>query len=159
MHSLVYKTTACIAFLLCLSWYGQTHFYRDPGSVFFDKARAYETGYSAIRRAEAEQMIGSLTSGAEYSKAGASGNRTICIALNSVARKIQYLPVRMLHPLTLLPTNVRLPDNDRKHPPQPFEARARRPRNICSHRRNRPNTASELERTMAPTGSRHRIYI
>lgn len=146
MHSLVYKATACIAFLLCLCWYGQTHFYRDPGSVFFDKARAYETGYSAIRRAEAEQTIGSLTSGTEYSKDGASKNKTICIALNSVARKIQYLPVRMLHLRTSLPANVfGLPDNNRKHSSQPFESRARRPRNIRSHRRNRPNTPSELE--------------
>jgi hypothetical protein len=93
MHSLVYKATACIALLLCLSWYGQTHFYRDPGSVFFDKARAYETGYSAIRRAEAEQTIESLSSGTGYSNEDISRNKTICIALNSVARKIQYLPI------------------------------------------------------------------
>ncbi|CEI66030.1 hypothetical protein FVEN_g4559 [Fusarium venenatum] len=94
MYSLLYKTTACVAFLLCLVWYGQSHFYRDPGSVFFDKTRAYEASYSTIRTAEAEQTIGSLSAeGSPYSKNVLSRNKTLCLALNSVARQTQYLPI------------------------------------------------------------------
>ncbi|KAL4727051.1 hypothetical protein ACLX1H_005951 [Fusarium chlamydosporum] len=94
MFSLLYKTTTCIAFLLFLTWYGQTHFYRDPGSVFFDKARAYQTTYSTIRRAEAEQTIGSLSTGRSPETSDVpSRNKTLCVALNSVARQTQYLPI------------------------------------------------------------------
>ncbi|WXC56545.1 hypothetical protein SNK03_002478 [Fusarium graminearum] len=94
MYSLLYKTSACVAFLLCLVWYGQSHFYRDPGSVFFDKTRAYEASYSATRVAEAEQTIRTLsTKGSPYSKNVLSRNKTLCLALNSVARQTQYLPI------------------------------------------------------------------
>ncbi|RGP72604.1 integral membrane [Fusarium longipes] len=94
MLSLLYKSTICIAFLLCLSWYGQTHFYRDPGSVFFDKTRAYEASYSAIRKAEAAMTIESLTNEASTQPDNASSvNKTLCLALNSVSRQTQYLPI------------------------------------------------------------------
>lgn len=89
MRSLFLKASACIAFLLCLSWYGQAHFYRDPGSVFFDKTRAYETHYSNNRKVEAQQVIES------YMKENPATNRnkSLCIALSSVTRQTQYLPV------------------------------------------------------------------
>ncbi|MBE7180980.1 MAG: hypothetical protein INR71_07185, partial [Terriglobus roseus] len=32
--------------------YGRTHFYRDPGSVFFDMTRAFERYYSLVRELE-----------------------------------------------------------------------------------------------------------
>ena len=35
--------------------YAKTHFYRDPGSVFYDQTRAYERRYSATRLQELEQ--------------------------------------------------------------------------------------------------------
>jgi hypothetical protein len=138
MYSLLYKTTACVAFLLCLVWYGQSHFYRDPGSVFFDKTRAYEAGYSAIRIAEAEQTIGSLSAeGSPYSKNVLSRNKTLCLALNSVARQTQYLPVNTPQPLSLLHTHVdRLLDHNRKHPTRPLRTRTSRHRHIRPHCRD-----------------------
>lgn len=129
MFSLLYKTTTCIAFLLFLTWYGQTHFYRDPGSVFFDKARAYQTTYSTIRRAEAEQTIGSLSTGRSPETSDVpSRNKTLCVALNSVARQTQYLPViiPLSQPL-LLADVMQPPDNCWKHSKRPVKARARRP--------------------------------
>jgi GR25 family glycosyltransferase involved in LPS biosynthesis len=126
MFSLLYKTTVCIAFLLCLVWYGQSHFYRDPGSVFFDKTRAYEASYSAIRTAEAEQTIESLsTEGSPHSKNVLSRNKTLCLALNSVARQTQYLPITIgsiLHGLSEkerqdLDISVLIAENDpTRHP-------------------------------------------
>ena len=38
-------------------WYGATHFYRDPGSAFFDPSRANERYYSTLRQSEAETFI------------------------------------------------------------------------------------------------------
>jgi hypothetical protein len=37
--------------------YGQNHFYRDPGSIFYDARRAYERHYSLHREREALQYI------------------------------------------------------------------------------------------------------
>jgi hypothetical protein len=91
MRSLFVKVSTCIAFLLCLSWYGQANFYRDPGSVFFDKTRAYETQYSKNRKAEAQQVIESYKK--EKPATDQNGNKSLCIALSSVTRQTQYLPV------------------------------------------------------------------
>ncbi|KAF4971466.1 hypothetical protein FSARC_1694 [Fusarium sarcochroum] len=60
MRSLLVKATTCISLLLCLIWFGKVHFYRDPGSIFFDEKRAYETRYSAHRKFEALQTVGSF---------------------------------------------------------------------------------------------------
>jgi hypothetical protein len=102
MKLVLFKPALGLAFLLCLIWYGHTHFYRDPGSIFFDKERAYETRYSAHRKAEAQQTI------EFYSEAGTrplldtqKSNKSLCVALSSVKRQTQYLPVRGL--LRLLP--------------------------------------------------------
>lgn len=94
MLSLLVKATTCIALLLCLTWYGQTHFYRDPGSVFFDKARAYETRYSEHRKAEVEKLINSYPELKKPALGKAqNGNKLLCVALSSVKRETQYLPV------------------------------------------------------------------
>ncbi|KAJ3461093.1 hypothetical protein MRS44_011960 [Fusarium solani] len=64
MPTLAFKAATCFAFLLCMVCFGRLHFYRDPGSVFFDKERAYETHYSAHRRVEAQQTtLGTLLHG------------------------------------------------------------------------------------------------
>ncbi|KAH7252530.1 hypothetical protein BKA59DRAFT_453748 [Fusarium tricinctum] len=99
MRSLFLKASTCIAFLLCLSWYGQAHFYRDPGSVFFDKTRAYETHYSKNRKVEAQQVIESYMK----ENSATDRNKSLCIALSSVTRQTQYLPMTvgsLLHGLT-----------------------------------------------------------
>ncbi|KAH6964371.1 hypothetical protein DER45DRAFT_610692 [Fusarium avenaceum] len=99
MRSLFLKASTCIAFLLCLSWYGQTHFYRDPGSVFFDKTRAYETHYSNDRKVEAQQVIESHMK----ENPATDQNKSLCIGLSSVTRQTQYLPMTvgsLLHGLT-----------------------------------------------------------
>jgi hypothetical protein len=94
MLSLLVKSATCIALLLCLTWYGQTHFYRDPGSVFFDKARAYETQYSEHREAEVEKLINSYPGPKKPALGKArDGNKLLCVALSSVKRETQYLPV------------------------------------------------------------------
>uniref|UniRef100_A0A0B7K418 Uncharacterized protein n=1 Tax=Bionectria ochroleuca TaxID=29856 RepID=A0A0B7K418_BIOOC len=104
MKLVLFKPALGLAFLLCLIWYGHTHFYRDPGSIFFDKERAYETRYSAHRKAEAQQTI------EFYSEAGTrplldtqKSNKSLCVALSSVKRQTQYLPITigsLLHGLT-----------------------------------------------------------
>ncbi|KIL89040.1 hypothetical protein FAVG1_07434 [Fusarium avenaceum] len=99
MRSLFLKASTCIAFLLCLSWYGKTHFYRDPGSVFFDKTRAYETHYSNNRKVEAQQVIDSYIK----ENPATDQNKSLCIGLSSVTRQMQYLPMTvgsLLHGLT-----------------------------------------------------------
>ncbi|RBA08831.1 hypothetical protein FPRO05_07111 [Fusarium proliferatum] len=94
MLSLLMKATTCIALLLCLTWYGQTHFYRDPGSVFFDKARAYETRYSEHRKAEVEKLINSYPELKKPALGQArDGSKLLCIALSSVKRETHYLPM------------------------------------------------------------------
>nr|RBQ93836.1 hypothetical protein FVER53263_20199 [Fusarium verticillioides] len=104
MLSLLVKATTCIALLLCLTWYGQTHFYRDPGSVFFDKARAYETRYSEHRKAEVEMLIDSYPDLKRPALGKARDeNKLLCVALSSVKRETQYLPMTigsMVHGLS-----------------------------------------------------------
>ncbi|KAK5725234.1 hypothetical protein LTR17_013103 [Elasticomyces elasticus] len=102
MHSLIRKVAACLCFIFCAVWYGHIYFYRDPGSVFFDKTRAYEQRYSQYRKAEVEQFITGLEPHDGYGKAGP--NATLCIGISSVKRQhSQYLKTTvgsLLHGLT-----------------------------------------------------------
>ncbi|KAL7766580.1 hypothetical protein ACKLNR_004496 [Fusarium oxysporum f. sp. zingiberi] len=126
MLSLLVKATTCIALLLCLTWYGQTHFYRDPGSVFFDKARAYETRYSEHRKAQVEKLINSYPELKKPALGKArNGNKLLCVALSSVKRETQYLPTTigsMVHSLVKeerddLHISVLIAETDpRRHP-------------------------------------------
>jgi hypothetical protein len=97
MISLAYKTTLAIAFLLSLVWYGSTHFYRDPGSVFFDETRAFEQQYSHFRKTQVRQLIDDLEANATqgiYPEVSGT-NASLCVALSSVSRKSSsYLEVR-----------------------------------------------------------------
>lgn len=79
--------------ILCAVLYGKAHFYRDPGSVFFDKSRAYEQGYSKIRKEQIQKYVGSVKNGeAAIGKAGT--NPSMCLAMSSVKRqRVQYLEV------------------------------------------------------------------
>jgi hypothetical protein len=49
VHALVLTLVSILTFLA----YGRSHFYRDPGSLFYDKSRAYERYYSLRREQEA----------------------------------------------------------------------------------------------------------
>lgn len=93
MPSLVRKIAACLSLIACYIWYARSHFYRDPGSVFFDSARAYEEKYSHYRKTEARDFIELYGSG-EVKLEKAGDNATLCMGLSSVKReKTQYLEV------------------------------------------------------------------
>lgn len=107
MHSLLRKIAASLALIICAIWYAKTHFYRDPGSAFFDRTRAYEQRYSQFRKAEVQQFIdsyGGLAHDDSSAPGGASSNATLCVAFSSVRRQhAQYLETTigsMLHGLT-----------------------------------------------------------
>ncbi|KAF4971328.1 hypothetical protein FZEAL_9878 [Fusarium zealandicum] len=92
MSALAVKASSCLAFLLCMVCLGRLHFYRDPGSIFFDHKRAYETHYSLHRRAEAQEVISSYTNATNESLAKSPGsNKSLCIAISSVKRQTQYV--------------------------------------------------------------------
>jgi len=101
MYPIAWKLLLSLLFLGYATWYAKTHFYRDPGSAFFDPERAYEQRYSLTRRAEVQQFIESRSSTndtpdrhAESSSKGA----TLCVGISSVKRtKEQYLEVRTLY--------------------------------------------------------------
>jgi len=57
LHNVPGLVKAVILTFVCLSLYflyGFRQFYRDPGSIFFDPAKAFERSYSLYREAEAE---------------------------------------------------------------------------------------------------------
>lgn len=78
---------------LLIIYYGKTHFYRDPGSIFYDLNRAFERRYSWYRETEAEDYIRAVSGdGSEYSRAGEAP--TVCVAFSSVKREnVQYIEV------------------------------------------------------------------
>lgn len=79
--------------LLLIIYYGKTHFYRDPGSVFFDTNHAFERGYSQHREIESQEYIRNVS---ELSSANiVSGDKpTVCAAFSSVKREsTQYIEV------------------------------------------------------------------
>jgi hypothetical protein len=95
MRSLIVKVTACLLFIACALWYARSHFYRDPGSAFFDKARAYEQRYSQHRKTEVQRYIDSFdVPGSQIVQPEAGSNATLCVSLSSVRReRAQYLEV------------------------------------------------------------------
>jgi len=95
MRSLVLKAFACLLWIACAFWYAHSHFYRDPGSAFFDKARAYEQRYSQYRKSEVKRYIESF-SGTESQiiQSKSDANASLCVSLSSVRReRAQYLEV------------------------------------------------------------------
>ncbi|KID75973.1 integral membrane protein, partial [Metarhizium brunneum ARSEF 3297] len=109
MWSLCRKLVASLALISCAVWYAQTHFYRDPGSRFFDPSRAYEQKYSRHRRAEVQQFIEQYASAGAAHDAptrGESGaGRSLCVTFTSVRRqRIQYVETAVASALgNLLP--------------------------------------------------------
>jgi len=90
MRSLLRKLALCLACIALPVWYSHSHFYRDPGSAFFDRNRAFEQKYSQYRKAEVQKFVD-----AGEGVAGKAGTKpSICVSFSSVRRKhAQYLEV------------------------------------------------------------------
>lgn len=78
--------------------YGRTHFYRDPGSAFFDPSRAYERYYSALRQSEAQDFVDiaqrhNSSLGTQSRPAARTSQVQICSAVMTTKRNIprQYV--------------------------------------------------------------------
>jgi hypothetical protein len=95
MRSLILKFFACLLWIACAFWYARSHFYRDPGSAFFDKARAYEQRYSQHRKSQVERYIGSFDGPeSQIVQPKDDPNTSLCVSLSSVRReRAQYLEV------------------------------------------------------------------
>ncbi|KAI9687399.1 MAG: hypothetical protein M1820_010468 [Bogoriella megaspora] len=88
-----------IVFGLLLA-YGHTHFYRDPGSIFFNRDYAFERQYSNYRQRQAREFLKRYTSESNgtipqfkddhtghLSASKAKANATICVNFVTVRRK------------------------------------------------------------------------
>ncbi|KAF4121895.1 integral membrane protein [Geosmithia morbida] len=91
--SVIKKLAICLAIVLCAVWYASAHFYRDPGSAFFDSTRAFEYRYSAHRLSEIQPLMtddDATSHQGNFTKAGV--DPAICLVLTSVKReRTQYL--------------------------------------------------------------------
>ena len=96
LRSLVPKFLACCLWIACAFWYARSHFFRDPGSAFFDKARAYEQRYSRYRKGEVERYVDSFgDKESQIVRPKTDDNAGLCVSLSSVRReRAQYLEVR-----------------------------------------------------------------
>ncbi|PLB44983.1 hypothetical protein P170DRAFT_513078 [Aspergillus steynii IBT 23096] len=104
MRPIIWKLIISLSFVLCFVWYGKEHFYRDPGSVFYDRENAFEERYSQHRKGEVNEFVQSrLTANPDqYSKSGP--RPALCAAFSSVQRRsTQYLETALgslVHGLT-----------------------------------------------------------
>lgn len=81
--------------LLLIIYYGKTHFYRDPGSIFFDVNRAFERRYSWDREIESKNYIDAVAKNSSVSSR-AGDNPSVCAAFSSVKREsVQYVEVTL----------------------------------------------------------------
>lgn len=132
MYSLVRKLAICLGVIAAFTLYARTQFYRDPGSAFFDQARANEQRYSIFRRAEAQQVIedhGAQHNGSNSGKAGHAP--TLAVGVISVRREhTSYLEVSDPVVLGLRKANL-FPDHSRKPPPR--IDRGRKGRSMAQH--------------------------
>ncbi|KAF2399380.1 hypothetical protein EJ06DRAFT_478301 [Trichodelitschia bisporula] len=98
LHTLL--TTTLLLTLLTL--YGTRSFYRDPGSIFFDPARALERRYSMLREAEALFFHTAMLANAT-AHPHAGPKPLLCGTLLTVARDAEIHPLELalasaLHP-------------------------------------------------------------
>lgn len=72
--------------------YGKTHFYRDPGSRFYDGPRAHERQYSAWREVQAQEYLNVVTERTAANKLDAEEfikgdtNATLCASFLTIPR-------------------------------------------------------------------------
>ncbi|KAB8227395.1 uncharacterized protein BDW43DRAFT_316871 [Aspergillus alliaceus] len=109
MPSLLLKLILCLFFISCTIWYGKTHFYRDPGSIFYDEAHAFEQRYSQHRRREVDAFIRSQnTTSTLEPPLKSSPNPTLCLTYSSVRRQTtNYLETSIASVLTTLTSQER----------------------------------------------------
>lgn len=89
----------------CCFYYAKTHFFRDPGSAFYNESRAFDRRYSAWREQESRAYLKKLSEAPkeqEYLKSG--DNATICATFLTVNRPgiEQYLDVSIASALDRL---------------------------------------------------------
>ncbi|KAK2791588.1 hypothetical protein FQN52_004779 [Onygenales sp. PD_12] len=114
-RSAIRVVLATLVAALLFICYGKTHFYRDPGSVFYDRSRAFERTYSLHREVEAKEYIRTLQAaegagdgptaadlGAAHVKAGVKP--AICGIFSTVKRDgeqyVETAIASLLHGLT-----------------------------------------------------------
>lgn len=90
-----FRTTLLYVIAIALFFlYGQSKFYRDPGSIFFDEDRAYERRYSAYRQAEIDEFQSQVSRRDHQPRAVQGVEPSIRASFLSVKRQgSQYLPV------------------------------------------------------------------
>ncbi|KAL4920392.1 hypothetical protein BDW62DRAFT_209198 [Aspergillus aurantiobrunneus] len=92
MYSFVWRLLPALFLISCTTWYAKAHFYRDPGSAFFDPSRAYEQRYSLTRKTEVQRFLDSQHTTTDGRHAASGKVATLCVGLASVRReKTQYL--------------------------------------------------------------------
>lgn len=95
MPSLLRKVLLSLVCVAILTAYARSHYYRDPGSVFFQKSLAFEQKYSHYRKTEIARYFDSFGSPDTQDPPKAGPKPNICVGLNSVKRDhAQYLEVR-----------------------------------------------------------------
>lgn len=166
MYPIAWKLLLSFAFLSCATWYAKAHFYRDPGSAFFDPARAYEQQYSLTRKAEIQQFIESQSSTIIPNQHAESKGATLCVGISSVKRtKEQYLEVR--HALLYISAPFQVisykgtdhPENNSKPPHRPHIPRTSRPPPLNPNRRTRRHHPPSLEHTVAAPSPRRPLHL
>ncbi|KAI9725188.1 MAG: hypothetical protein M1828_003369 [Chrysothrix sp. TS-e1954] len=71
---------------LALYQYGRTHFYRDPGSIFFSPSYGYERKYSVQREAEAHDFLAEVEADEKATTKQAS-DPLVCASFVTVGRE------------------------------------------------------------------------
>lgn len=88
---------AVLVFLFIFSatiLYCKNHFYRDPGSAFFDRTRAFVREYSDYRQRQTEDFIRHVEKNSTtFTKAGPKPD--VCATFLTVSRgEVDYITVR-----------------------------------------------------------------
>ncbi|KAK1142375.1 hypothetical protein N8T08_007927 [Aspergillus melleus] len=92
MRLLIWKLFFCLGILICCVGYGKLHFYRDPGSVFYDKDNAFEQRYSEHRKREIDDLLQSRITSTTDEDTKSGPRPALCAAFCSVQRRnAQYL--------------------------------------------------------------------
>ena len=74
-------------YFLCVE-YGRHHFYRDPGSRFFDRTRAFNKWYSNVRLEEAAALVQiyNRTNAPEFKRQASTDPPFMCVGMNTIVR-------------------------------------------------------------------------
>ena len=89
LHIIAVRVLICFVVALCMALaYGSTHFYRDPGSVFFDRSRAYGRFYSQYREQQAKNYVNQLANTQNKTQTAKAGDSPkICATFLTAKRE------------------------------------------------------------------------